>query len=117
MHFLNETISELTKEFQVYHQKSMPYHPHTNGTVEAFNKILESALMKVYNAQRNNSDVSRPVVLWVYRMTCKKMTGQTPFRVVYGVNTVMPMEYIVPSLHIATLTRMEDCGALKERLV
>lgn len=26
------------------------------------------------------------------------------------------MEYIVPSLRIATLTRMVDCGALKERL-
>ena len=26
-HFLNETISAMMEEFQVYHQKSMPYHP------------------------------------------------------------------------------------------
>jgi len=50
-------------------------------------------------------------------MTCKNFTAQTPFRLVYGVEAVMPMEYIVPSLHIVTLMGMKDRGALEERLL
>jgi len=53
IHFLNETISVLTEKFQVYHQKIMSYNPQANETVEAFNKVLETALTKVCNAKRN----------------------------------------------------------------
>eukprot|EP00253_Pinus_taeda_P001959 PITA_01959 len=81
-HFLNETISTLTKEFQ-----------------------------------RNDWDLHIPTVLWSYRTTCKKLMRQTPFRLVYGVEVVMPMEYILPSLRIAVLTGMMDHEALEERLV
>ena len=50
-------------------------------------------------------------------MTFKKLTGKKPFRLVYGIEAIMPMEYIVPSLHITALTEMADHETLDERLV
>jgi transposase InsO family protein len=83
-HFINKTIEALIHEFEVHHHKSTPYHPQVNGTVKAFNKILETTLTKIYSVNMDDWNLRVPKVLWAYRTTCKKMTMQTPFKLVYG---------------------------------
>ncbi len=105
--FFNRTIEALIREFQVYHQKSTPYHPQGIGIVEAFNKILEN---------KDNWNLRIPIVLWAYRTTCKKLRWKTPFRLVYGQEAFMPMEYIVPSLRIIFFIDMEESNTMEESL-
>jgi hypothetical protein len=44
------------------------------------------------------------------------MTGQTPFNLVYGQEAVVPLEFLVPSLRVATITKITERGAVKESL-
>jgi hypothetical protein len=41
---------------------------------------------------------------------------QTPFKLVYGLEFVVPMEYLVPSLRIVSFTDMDDTSVVQERL-
>ena len=79
-HFINHTIREMMEEFTIQHKKSTPYHLQANETVEKFNKVLEHTLTNVCNVNHDDWDLKIPVILWAYRMMCKRMTCHTPFK-------------------------------------
>jgi hypothetical protein len=77
---------------------------------------LETTLKKICSVNRDDWDLRVLSVLWDYRTTCKKLTMQTPFKLVYGLEAIVPMEYLVPSLIIVAFNDMDDTGVVRERL-
>jgi hypothetical protein len=55
-------------------------------------------------------------MIWAYRTTSKKLIGHTPFILVYGQETIMPLEFIIPSLHIVALTELTDSSVVEKRI-
>lgn len=85
----------------ISHKKSSVYYPQANGQAESSNKILMKILRRTMSDNRKDWDQKLNFALWASRIAYKVSTGMTPFRLTYGLEAVVPMEYIVPSLRTA----------------
>jgi hypothetical protein len=56
------------------------------------------------------------LALWAYRKSVKSTTGFTPFRLVYGLEAILPIECEIPSLKIA-IELLPNTSAEQERLL
>jgi transposase InsO family protein len=106
VHFISNTIVNITTELLIQHHKSIPYHPQANGTVEAFSKIMERGLMNVYCTNMEDWDDRVPIVLWNYKTTRKKPHNYNLFQLVYGKEVIEPIEFITLSLYITQITHI-----------
>ncbi|MCO5607683.1 hypothetical protein L7F22_061881 [Adiantum nelumboides] len=100
-HFLNEVIEYLLSEFMVIHNKSAPYHPQANGQAEHTNKILSSILTKVVSTGRTDWEMNLHATLWAYRVSSKTALNATPFNLVYGLDAILPIEFLLSTLRVA----------------
>ena len=100
-HFINETIEYLLEEFMVIHKKLAPYHPQANGQAKSKNKILGAVLTKIVSDKKSEWELKLHAALWAYRVAYKTSIGTTPFNMVFGLDAILPMEFLIPTLRVA----------------
>ena len=98
---MNEVIENLLDKVMVSHKKSDPYHPQANGQDESTNKILKMVLTKIVSESKTNWELKLHSVVWAYRVAYKTAIGITPFNMVYGLDAILPLEFLVPTLWAA----------------
>ncbi len=91
-HFVNEVIWKLTKKFRIRHSLSSPYHPQSNELVERFNKTLCEGIAKVAEELGSWDQYIQPI-LFAYRTKELRILKQSPYKLVYGKEPTLVMDY------------------------
>ena len=105
-----------TSFYVAVHKCSTPYYPQANGLAESTNKTLQNILQKIVNENWTDWDMKLESTLWAYQTTYKTSIRTTPFRLAFGLEAVMPIEFQIPSLRIQVKERLSEKESEKIRL-
>ncbi|XP_057730557.1 uncharacterized protein LOC130945880 [Arachis stenosperma] len=95
--FTDKKFTEFLSGLGIRQRFSSVEHPQTNGQVESANKVIPSGLKKRLDNKKGAWADELASVLWSYRTTEQSSTKETPFRLTYGVDAVIPVEIGEPS--------------------
>ncbi|XP_027364665.1 uncharacterized protein LOC113871761 [Abrus precatorius] len=76
---------------------SQDCHMFTNGQAKAANKVILHELKRRLGSAKEEWVEKLPEVLWAYRCTPQTTTKETPFRLTYGTDIIVPVEIGEPS--------------------
>nr|XP_025641263.1 uncharacterized protein LOC112736141 [Arachis hypogaea] len=96
--FTDNKLGLFLKNFNIQHRFSSVEHPQTNGQAEAANRVVLQAIKKKLDNAKGEWAELIPEVLWSYNTTIHNTTGETPFKLVYGSEALIPIEVGLPTL-------------------
>ncbi|XP_030936069.1 uncharacterized protein LOC115961190 [Quercus lobata] len=102
--FDSQGFREFYSSLGIKNQFSPPGHPQANGQTEVMNRTLFKIIKTKLDEAKGAWPEELPNVLWAYRTTARTPTGETPFKLTYGTEAVIPVEVGVTSIRRGTLT-------------
>ena len=61
----------------------------------------QSTTTKIVEDNRTHWEQKLPSVIWAYRCAYKTALHTTPFNLVYGLDAILPIEFLIPTLRVA----------------
>ncbi|XP_075638358.1 uncharacterized protein LOC142610429 [Castanea sativa] len=90
---------------------STPAYPQGKGQTKVVNKVIVNGLKA-----KGKWVEELPHVLWTYRTTPRRSTGETPFSLTYGAEAVIPLEIGFPTLRTSLFTPDSNDELLEKSL-
>ncbi|CAJ2668042.1 unnamed protein product [Trifolium pratense] len=90
--FTDKKVREFMAKIGTTQHFTYVEHPQTNGQAEAANRVILRGLKRRLDEAKGKWTEELHSVLWSYRTTPHSTTGETPFRLTYGTEAVIPVE-------------------------
>ena len=94
--FKSELMHDICRIFMIEKTRTTPYHPHRNGQVERFNRVIADTLSKYCAEKPQEWDVYLPFITFVYNTTVHRTIGATPYSMIFGREAQYPIDLFVP---------------------
>ena len=93
----NQGFRDFCSNLGIRNQFSSPGHPQENRQAEVTNQTLLKIIKTKLDDAKGAWPKELPNVLWAYRTSARTLMGETPFRLTYGTEAMIPVEVGVTS--------------------
>ena len=116
--FTGHLISNLCELYGVQKMRTSPYHAQTNGQVERMNQTIIRMIGKLEQDKKARWSEHLPEMLAAYNGTRSAVTGYSPYFLLFGRKSRMPVDCLFPTLHNSPhQAKMEvSVAAMQKRL-
>ena len=97
MQFTSKPFMKYCLELGIRNVYSSPAYSQSNGQAEASNKTVLDGIKKRLEDAKGKWVEELPNVLWTFRTTPQRSTGETPFSLAYGSEAVILLEIGFPT--------------------
>ncbi|XP_059064759.1 uncharacterized protein LOC131856838 [Cryptomeria japonica] len=91
--------------------------PQGNGQEESSNKSLLNIIKKILEQNKRSWDKKLKLALWANRITVKKAIGTSPFELVYGIQTRVPVNNLLPVYKFLQDEELELSEPMEDRMI
>ena len=116
LQFDSKSFRRYGTELGITSRYSTPTYPQRNRQVEVVNKVIVNGLKKRLDDAKGRWVEELPHVLWTYRTTPRRSSGETPFSMSYWAKAVIPIETGFPTLRTQTFNPNDNDRLLKRSL-
>ena len=88
----NQEFKSFFSKLRIKNQFSSPGHTQANGQTKVTNQTFLKIIKVHLEGEKGAWPEELPNVLWAYKTTARTLTGETPFKLTYGTEVVIPVE-------------------------